>query len=150
MVKKTTMVDVSSKPPVIRVATASGSIRLKPETVQRIRGKAVEKGDPFEVARITGMLAAKNTSQILPLCHPLSLTHVGVEAEIVGRDTVKVTSTVKAEAKTGVEMEALTATATALLNIWDMVKAYEKDEAGQYPTTRITDLIVERKVAGNP
>jgi len=149
MVDGSFMVDVSGKPSVTRVATASGAIYLKPETIQRIKGHAIEKGDPLEVARITGMLAAKNTSQILPLCHPLPLTHVEIGVEM-DRDVVKVTSTVKAVAKTGVEMEALTATATALLNIWDMVKAYEKDAAGQYPTTRITDLTVERKVSGNP
>jgi len=150
MGKKTSMVDVSGKPSVVRVAVASGSIHLKLETIQRIRGRGVEKGDPLEVARVTGLLAAKSTSQILPLCHPLPLTHVEVEVEVVDQNTVQVTSTVKAEAKTGVEMEALTATAAALLSVWDMVKAYEKDEVGQYPTTRITDIVVERKVVGNP
>ncbi|MEM3736615.1 MAG: cyclic pyranopterin monophosphate synthase MoaC [Candidatus Bathyarchaeia archaeon] len=144
------MIDISSKPSAVRIATASGCIHLKPETVDRIRRGDVEKGDPLEMAKIAGILAVKSTSQTILLCHPLPITHVKIDVKITGTHTVKVTSTVKAEAKTGVEMEALVATATALLNIWDMVKPYEKNEAGQYPTTRITDLIVERKVVEKP
>ncbi|MGB9841588.1 MAG: cyclic pyranopterin monophosphate synthase MoaC [Candidatus Bathyarchaeales archaeon] len=141
-----TMVDVSGKAEVLREATAKGTIRLKPETVNLIKEGKTAKGDPLYTAKIAGILAAKKTSELVPLCHPLPLTSVDVEAKIVDKTTVEVTATVKTKAQTGVEMEALTAVSAALLTIWDMTKQYEKDAAGQYPTTAIENIHVVRKL----
>jgi cyclic pyranopterin phosphate synthase len=140
------MVDVTKKPKVYREATATGMIKLKPETLRRIREGKVEKGDPFNVAKVAGILAAKRTSSLIPLCHPLPLTNVEVHLKVVNASAVTVTATVRTEAQTGVEMEALAATAVALLTVWDMTKQYEKDEQGQYPHTVIQDVHVVRKV----
>jgi len=140
------MVDVSGKPQVLREAAASGTIRLKPETILRIRKGHVAKGNPIDTAKIAGILAAKHTSSLIPLCHPLPLTKVEIDAKIVDDSRVQVTATVKTKAQTGVEMEALTATAVGLLTIWDMVKQYEKDAVGQYPLTAIENIRVTKKV----
>jgi cyclic pyranopterin phosphate synthase len=139
------MVDVSAKPEVYREAKAKGAIKLKAETLQLIREGKVEKGDPFEVAKVAGVLAAKNTSSLIPLCHPLPLTSVEIKLRIVG-SMVEAEAIVKTRAQTGVEMEALAATATALLTVWDMTKQYEKDADGQYPGTSIQNLHVVHKV----
>lgn len=141
-------VDISHKPVQRREAVAVGRIKLRPETVEKIRQGSVEKGNPLEVARIAGILAAKNTPSILPLCHQLNLESVEV-TESIGYDYIEVKSKVVAFEKTGVEMEALTATAAALLNIWDVVKQYEKDQNGQYPYTAITEIKVVSKVKEN-
>jgi cyclic pyranopterin phosphate synthase len=119
---------------------------LRPETVSLIRNGKIAKGDPLYTAKIAGILAAKKTSMLVPLCHPLPLTKVEVEAVVVDEKTVKVTSNVKTLAQTGVEMEALTAVSVALLTIWDMVKQYEKDASGQYPDTVIEAVKVVKKV----
>jgi cyclic pyranopterin phosphate synthase len=140
------MVDVSGKAETFREATATGTIRLKPETVNLIREGKIAKGDPLYTAKIAGVLAAKKTSALIPLCHPLPLTSVKVEAEIVEKTAVAVTATVKTKAQTGVEMEALAAASVGLLTIWDMVKQYEKDAAGQYPNTAIENIHVVRKL----
>jgi len=141
-----TMVDVSGKPEVFREAAATGTIKLKSETVRLIREGKVAKGNPFCVAKIAGVLAAKNTSTMIPLCHPLPLTNVQINVEFLDKSTVQVTSTVKTKAQTGVEMEALSATSVALLTIWDMVKQYEKDARGQYPSTAIESIRVMKKI----
>ena len=143
---KPSMVDISGKETVFREAVAVGFLKLKPETIRLIREGKVEKGDPLSVASTMAALAAKETPKMIALCHPIPLTNVKVEYDFPDEATVRVRVTVKAEAKTGVEMEALTATAAALLNIWDMVKPYEKDEGGQYPTAEILSIRVERKV----
>jgi cyclic pyranopterin phosphate synthase len=140
------MVDVTAKPEVYREAKAKGTIKLKPETIQLIREGKVEKGDPFQVAKVAGILAAKNTSSLIPLCHPLPLTSVEIDFEIINESAVGVEATVKTRAQTGVEMEALVAATVALLTIWDMTKQYEKDRLGQYPHTVIRDIRVVRKV----
>lgn len=140
------MVDVTAKPEVYREAVAKGRIRLSPETVRLIRRGKIEKGNPFNVAKVAGILAAKNTSSLIPLCHPLPLTKVDVNMNIVDDSTVEVSATVKTRAPTGVEMEALVAVSVALLTIWDMTKQYEKDEAGQYPSTVVQDIHVVRKI----
>jgi cyclic pyranopterin monophosphate synthase len=140
------MVDVSGKAETFREATATGTIRLKPETVNLIREEKIVKGNPLYTAKIAGVLAAKKTSELVPLCHPLPLTSVEVEAKIVEKTAVEVTATVKTKAQTGVEMEALAAASVGLLTIWDMVKQYEKDAAGQYPTTAIENIHVVRKL----
>ena len=140
------MVDISGKAEILREATATGKIRLKPETVKLIKEGKIAKGNPLYTAKIAGVLAAKKTSELVPLCHPLSLTSVEVEAKILNETTVEVTTTVKTKAQTGVEMEALAATSVGLLTIWDVVKQYEKDANGQYPTTAVENIHVVRKL----
>lgn len=140
------MVDISDKPEIFREATATGIIKLKPETIQLVKKRKIAKGDPLHAAKIAGILAAKKTSALIPLCHPLPLTNVEVEIKILDKSRVQATATVKTKAQTGVEMEALTATAISLLTIWDMVKQYEKDAEGQYPSTAIENVHVVRKV----
>lgn len=140
------MVDVSGKAEVYREATAKGKIRLKPETINLIREEKIAKGDPLYTAKIAGILAAKKTSELIPLCHPLPLTSVDVDAEVLDGSTVEVMAVVKTRAQTGVEMEALTAVSVALLTVWDMTKQYEKDAAGQYPNTAIEDVHVVKKL----
>jgi len=139
------MVDITPKPEVYREATAKGRIKLKPETISLIKKGKIEKGDPLNVAKVAGILAAKNTSMLVPLCHPLPLTNVNIDL-IVKNSAVEVEATVKTKAQTGVEMEALVATSVALLTVWDMTKQYEKDAKGQYPGTAIQDIHVVRKV----
>jgi cyclic pyranopterin phosphate synthase len=140
------MVDITPKPEVYREATAKGRIQLKPETVRLIKEGKIKKGDPLSVAKVAGILAAKNTCMLIPLCHPLQLTNVNVELKVVKGSAVEVEATVKTKAQTGVEMEALVATSVALLTVWDMTKQYEKDAKGQYPSTVIQDIHVVRKV----
>ncbi len=143
--KHLTMVDVSAKAEIPREATASGTIKLKTETVKLIEEGKIAKGDPLYTAKIAGILAAKKTSELVPLCHPLPLTNVDIEAKILDKSTVEVTAVVKTRAQTGVEMEALTAVSVALLTIWDMTKQYEKDAQGQYPSTAIENIHVVKK-----
>ena len=142
------MIDITTKPEVYREATARGTLKLKPETIELIKEGAIEKGDPFYAARIAGVLAAKNTSSLIPLCHPLPLTDVKVDVRTVDDSIVKVEATVRTKAQTGVEMEALVAVSMALLTVWDMTKKYEKDERGQYPHTLIQNIHITRKVKG--
>jgi len=142
------MVDITPKPEVYREATAKGRIQLKPETVRLIRQGKIEKGEPLNVAKIAGILAAKSTSSLIPLCHPLPLTDIDVELRIVKNSAVEAEATVKTRAQTGVEMEALVAATVALLTVWDMTKQYEKDTGGQYPSTVIQDVHVVRKIKG--
>ena len=145
---KIKMVDISKKPDQYREATASGEIKLRPETIKLIREKKVEKGDPLQIATLAGINGSKFTPWAIPLCHPISIENTKVDIDIKDGSIV-VTTKVIAYSKTGVEMEALTATSIALLNIWDVVKMYEKDEKGQYPTTLISSIKVLRKVKGD-
>ena len=138
-------VDISAKKTVKREALAVGKIKLRPSTIELIKTGKIEKGDPLQLARISGIIGAKLTPTLMPLCHPLKLEHVSIETK-VNEDSVEVTAYVIATEKTGVEMEALAAVTTALLNIWDVVKMYEKDSEGQYPTTEITEIRVLKKV----
>ena len=139
------MVDVSSKPEIFREATAAGMIRLKPETINLVIEGKIAKGDPLYTAKIAGILAAKKCSDLIPLCHPLPLTKIEVEANVIGASAVEVTALIKTKAQTGVEMEALTAVSAALLTVWDMTKQYEKDANGQYPSTAIENIHVVKK-----
>ena len=139
------MVDVSGKAEIFREATASGVIKLKSETIKLIQEAKIAKGDPLYTAKIAGILAAKKTSELVPLCHPLPLTNVDVEVKIADAVTVEVVAIVKTKAQTGVEMEALTAVSVALLTVWDMTKQYEKDATGQYPSTQIENIHVLKK-----
>jgi len=139
------MVDISNKPVVKRIAEAEGKIWLQPETIKKIRGGFIEKGDVFSAANVAGMLAAKKTPELIPLCHLISLSKVDTSFNIHEK-YVTTKCTVIGECKTGVEMEALVGVTTALLTIWDMVKSLEKDEEGQYPHTEITDIRVLKKI----
>jgi cyclic pyranopterin phosphate synthase len=122
---KATMVDVSSKDITRRVARASGKVTMKPETVATIRKHRTPKGDPLETARLAGIMAAKRTPDMIPLCHPLLLENVDVSAEIVD-DGIALESSVVMTGKTGAEMEALTAVSVAALTVYDMCKAIDK------------------------
>jgi cyclic pyranopterin monophosphate synthase len=140
------MVDVSGKAEIYREATASGTITLKPQTIKLIEQGKIAKGDPLYTAKIAGVLAAKKTSELIPLCHPLPLTKVEVIVEVLDKTTVKASATIKTRAQTGVEMEALSAVSMALLTVWDMTKQYEKDANGQYPSTAINNIHVDKKL----
>jgi cyclic pyranopterin phosphate synthase len=139
------MIDVSEKPDVYREAVATGRIRLRKETIRKILNNEIEKGNVIETARIAGILAAKKTSDLIPLTHPIPLTHVSLEFNF-GEDYVEVRSKVSSVYKTGVEIEALVSVATALITIWDMIKKYEKDPTGNYPETLIEFIKVEQKI----
>jgi cyclic pyranopterin phosphate synthase len=131
------MVDVGGKPPMRRLARAAGRIAMARETAALIRRNEVQKGDVLAVARIAGIQAAKRTAELIPLCHPLALSHVQVEAEV--QDTaVAVSCTAKCVGPTGAEMEALTAVSMALLAVYDMCKAVDKH-------MRISDIVLEEK-----
>lgn len=138
-------VDVSTKPVIYREATAVGRIRLKKATLDLIKRGKLEKGDAVSLASMTAVLAAKQTPDIVALCHPLRIERTEPTVKL-GDDWVEVRVTVSAHEKTGVEMEALTAVSVALLNVWDVVKAYEKDSKGQYPSTVIESIRVTKKV----
>ena len=138
------MIDIGKKEIVFREASAKGRILLTPRSLKALRGGNVEKGDVLSVSKIAGLQAAKLTSQLLPLCHQIPLNNVTVEI-VIRKDSVEATSRVSANYRTGVEMEALVAVTTALLNVWDMVKRLEKNTGGQYPTTKITDVVVTTK-----
>ena len=136
------MVNVGHKPDTERVAVAKGEVHMRPETLALIREGALKKGDVIAVAEIAGVMAAKRTSDLIPLCHPLPLTQVTVEIAL--RDDlpgVEITATARTVAKTGVEMEALTAVSVAALTVYDMAKAAEK-------TMRITNIRLVRKSGG--
>lgn len=141
------MVDISAKPEVPRTATASGFIRLKKDTIRKIRAGEVPKGDVLTVAQTAAILAVKHTPGLVPLTHPIPITGVDVSFDLE-EEGVRAKVVVRSAGQTGVEMEALVGVATALLTVWDMVKGLEKDEAGQYPTTEITNIKVERKLKG--
>jgi cyclic pyranopterin phosphate synthase len=133
------MVDVSAKPPARREAVARGAILLQPATVAAIENDEVAKGNVFATARVAGILAAKKTGELIPLCHPLNITHSSIEFAIPpSRDRVVITASARITAATGVEMEALTAVSVAALTIYDMCKALDK-------TMRITDIVLVSK-----
>ena len=125
---KAVMVEVGEKTPTRRVAVASGEVRMRPATLQRILDSTIEKGDVFAVARLAGIMAAKKTPDLIPLCHPLLLTSISVDFLPHPQEgRVEITATVKLTGNTGVEMEALTAVAVAGLTIYDMCKAIDKE-----------------------
>ena len=145
--KPFSMVDVSGKEDVPRTAEAVGFIRLKKETVRAIREGKVKKGDPLAAAEIACIQAVKRTPDLIPMCHPIPIGSVEAKFSL-GEDTVEAACRVSAVYRTGVEMEALTGVSVALLTVWDMVKYLEKDEAGQYPETVITGIMVKEKRKG--
>jgi cyclic pyranopterin phosphate synthase len=134
------MVDTSSKSVTTRSALASARVLMSPQTIAAIQQHASPKGDPLEAARLAGIMAAKRTADLIPLCHPLPLTHVDVEATIVDYG-VLLESSVSTNAQTGVEMEALVAVSLAALTIYDMCKALDKG-------ITISDVRLESKTGG--
>ncbi len=142
------MVNVGRKDIIKRYAEAKGKIILRPDTLKKIKEGKIEKGDPFAVAEIAGINAAKQTHLLIPFCHQIPLDHVDVGFSIK-EDGIEAICTVSAEAKTGVEMEAIVGVSIALNTIWDMVKYLEKDEDGQYPHTRIEAIQVTLKKKGD-
>ncbi|MFW9963175.1 MAG: cyclic pyranopterin monophosphate synthase MoaC [Candidatus Sifarchaeia archaeon] len=138
------MVDVSGKETIQRYAEASGEIILQTETINKIRIGSIKKGNVLAVSETAGILAAKRTSEIIPLCHQVPLTSVDV---LFNLDETRINATCRVTAKymTGVEMEALVGVTTALLSIWDMVKYLEKDSEGQYPTVKLENIRVTEK-----
>ncbi|HID61115.1 MAG TPA: cyclic pyranopterin monophosphate synthase MoaC [Hadesarchaea archaeon] len=141
------MIDIGKKFSVPRMARASGFIRLKSETLKKIKARRVPKGDVFSVAQTAAVMAVKRTPELIPLTHPISITSADVRFKME-QNGIKVTVEVKSIEKTGVEMEALVGVVGALLTIWDMVKGLEKNKFGQYPTTLIEDIHILRKVKG--
>ncbi len=120
------MVDVGAKDPSRRVARASGQVVMRPETLKLVQDRSLAKGDVLEVARLAGIMAAKRTGDLIPLCHPLPLESVQIDFSFPNDVTVRIEATAAITAKTGVEMEALTAVAVAALTIYDMCKAVDK------------------------
>ena len=139
------MIDIHDKPIIYREALAIGEIELRLKTLDLIRANRIEKGDPLQIGKIAGIQGAKQTSTLMPLCHPLPLESVHIETELFEQG-IRVSAKVIATSKTGVEMEALTAVSAALLSIWDVTKKYEKDDDGQYPHTMIGNIKVQHKV----
>ena len=136
------MVDVGAKPDTERVAVAKGEVQMKPETLHLIAAKGMPKGDVLTTAQLAGIMAAKQTPNLIPLCHPLMLTKVDVVFDIdQTASRVEITATVRTRGKTGVEMEALTAVSVAALTIYDMAKAVEK-------SMRINNIRLVKKSGG--
>ena len=134
------MVDTSEKVNTARRAVASARVLMSPQTVEAVRERRTAKGDPLEAARLAGIMGAKRTSDLIPLCHPLPLTHIDVRASLE-KDGVYLESEVSTKAQTGVEMEALTAVSVAALTVYDMCKALDKG-------IRITEVRLESKTGG--
>lgn len=120
------MVDVGGKDVTSRVAVAESFVTMEPETQKLILDRQVAKGDVLEIARIAGIMATKKTSDLIPLCHPLSINSVSLDFEVRNETTIRIEATVKVDGKTGVEMEALTAVSVAALTIYDMCKAVDR------------------------
>ena len=139
------MIDISEKPIITRKAVAEGKIILRKSTMKRIKDDKIEKGDPFQIASVGAIQAVKSTPTSLMMCHPIPIESANVE---FSSDSTSVTARVSvlARSKTGVEMETLNGVACALLNIWDVVKKYEKDSNGQYREARIEGIHVVEKI----
>ncbi len=121
------MVDVSGKEPSLRIARASGWVKMEPATLCLVRDRQLSKGDVLEVARLAGIMAAKRTGELIPLCHPLGLDSVEIALNPVAPNAIKIEATVKMHGRTGVEMEALTAVSIAALTVYDMCKAADRN-----------------------
>lgn len=134
------MVDVGAKPLTVRTAEASGFVQLSPATVAAIRDRRTPKGDPLETARLAGIMAAKRTAELIPLCHSLALSHADVQIKLTD-EGARLTAVATTSAQTGVEMEALTAVSVAALTLYDMCKAIDR-------LMVISDIRLERKSGG--
>ncbi len=135
------MVDVGGKPTSQRLAVASAVVEMKPATLELIKNRNIQKGNVIELARVAGIMGSKKTADLIPLCHPISLNSVVIEFEFQSDRTIRITSTVTANDRTGVEMEALTTVATAALTIYDMCKSVDR-------AMKITDIQLEKKSGG--
>jgi cyclic pyranopterin phosphate synthase len=135
------MVDTSAKPETLREARASGLVRMAPATLALIRDRRLAKGDVFEVARLAGILAAKRTGDLIPLCHPLPITGANVDFTFAGDDLLRIEATVRVFGRTGVEMEALAAVSVAALTVYDMCKAVDR-------AMSIERIVLEEKSGG--
>jgi len=136
------MVDVGIKPDTERIAVAAGAVYMKPATLSLIRQGAIKKGDVLTVARIAGIMAAKKTSELIPLCHPIALTHLDVELTLdEPANAIQIVATARTTGKTGVEMEALTAVSVAALTVYDMAKAVDRE-------MRLSDIRLLEKHGG--
>ena len=120
------MVDVSQKDETVRQAVATGGVRMKPATLDKIKQQEIKKGDVLAVARVAGIMAAKRTPELIPLCHPILLSNAAVDLELIPPDFIKITARVISTGKTGVEMEALVAVSASALTIYDMCKAVDR------------------------
>ncbi|MGH9854974.1 MAG: cyclic pyranopterin monophosphate synthase MoaC [Blastocatellia bacterium] len=134
------MVDVGAKPVTLRAAEASGFVQMAEATVAAVRERRTPKGDPLETARLAGIMAAKRTGELIPLCHPLALTHADVRITLE-ENGARITATASTSAQTGVEMEALTAVSVAALTLYDMLKAIDRRMV-------ISEIRLERKSGG--
>ncbi|MEE9489464.1 MAG: cyclic pyranopterin monophosphate synthase MoaC [Thermoplasmata archaeon] len=139
------MVDIQDKTSTSRGAISEGFLLLRDGTLEAVRAGRTKKGDPVKTSEVAAIQAVKDTPRLIPFCHPIPLTNVAVELEVLD-DRVRCECRVKAHYKTGVEMESLVGVTVALLTFWDMVKYLEKDQAGQYPHTRIEGIRVISKV----
>ena len=135
------MVDVGAKETTARAARASGRVRMQPETLALIRDRKMAKGDVLEVARLAGIMAAKKTSELIPLCHPLALDSVQINFDFPDGNTVRIEAEVRVTARTGVEMEALTAVSVTALTIYDMCKSVDRGMS-------FADIRLEEKAGG--
>jgi cyclic pyranopterin phosphate synthase len=135
------MVDISEKGDTVRVAVSSGKVIMKPSTLQAIKSVTLKKGDVIATARIAGIMAAKKTPELIPLCHTILIDEVLVDFDLSGDDSIEITATARSTGKTGVEMEALVATSVAALTIYDMAKAVDKGMT-------ITEIRLESKTGG--
>ncbi len=135
------MVDVSEKPDTARQAVACGGVTLKPETLEQVRANSLKKGDVLAVARVAGIMAAKRTPDLIPLCHTILLDSVAVDFDLSAGDRIDITATARSTGKTGVEMEALVAVSVAALTVYDMCKAVDREMT-------ITDVRLESKSGG--
>lgn len=143
------MVDVSAKGDLVREALATGRITLRSETIEAIQSGTAIKGNVLATARVAAISAVKETSRLIPMCHPLLLS--GIEADFsIGSDFIQANVRVRSLGRTGVEMEAITGVSVGLLTVWDMVKSAEKDNHGQYPVTRIDGIRVVEKKKSEP
>jgi cyclic pyranopterin phosphate synthase len=135
------MVDISNKTDTVRVAVASGKVYMKPETLKAIKSASLKKGDVIATARIAGIMAAKKTPDLIPLCHTILVDEITIDFVLSGKDVIRITTIAKSTGKTGVEMEALVGTSVAALTIYDMTKAVDKGMT-------ITDIRLESKTGG--
>ena len=135
------MVDVSQKGDTEREAVARGRVIMKPTTLEQIKTAKLEKGDVLAVARVAGIMAAKKTPHLIPLCHPILISNIAVEFDLSGDDSIEITTRVRSTGKTGVEMEALVAASIAALTIYDMAKSVDKDMT-------ISEIYLESKKGG--
>jgi len=135
------MVDIAEKGDTVREAVARGRVLMKPDTLEQIKSAGLKKGDVLAVARVAGIMAAKKTPDLIPLCHPILIDNISIDFDLSGNDSVEITATAKSTGKTGVEMEAIVATAVTALTIYDMCKSVDRQMT-------ITEIYLESKKGG--